>query len=127
MGSINNHLRVLGIIEAIYGLVHVLVFLAIGATSLLGCSICASSESAAEGLAAGAAWGGLWGFAGLAGVVLFGFVTYAGLALSKGKPWARITTLIFAVLMIAEFPLGTAFAVYALWAVLFAKDRPRYF
>lgn len=124
MSSRTDHLSILGTIEVIYGVIHVLGALALAAMSLLGCSICANAETASEGLAAGAAWTALWGGLGLAGALLSAVVVVAGLALRNGRSWAKVATLIFAVLVASEFPVGTAFAVYAFWAVLFDKDRP---
>ena len=121
-GRISGHLKILGMIEVVYGLLHVLLFIGLGAMSLLGCSICSSADSLTEGMAAGATWSILWGVIGIAGAIVFFIPVLAGLALANGRGWAKIATIIFAILMIAEFPLGTAFAIYAAWAILFDKN-----
>lgn len=123
MGS-SSHLKVLGLIEVVYGAIHVILFLALGTMSLLGCSICANSESLADGVAAGAFWTAFWGILGIGGAIIACIPVLAGLALANGRGWAKVATIVFAALMIFEFPLGTIFAVYAFWAIL--VDKPRY-
>lgn len=41
----------------------------------------------------------------------------AGIGLFKRKEWARILTLILAVLELVNFPIGTAIGVYSIWAL----------
>jgi hypothetical protein len=41
----------------------------------------------------------------------------AGLGLFKRKEWARILTLILAVLDLARFPIGTAIGIYSIWVL----------
>jgi hypothetical protein len=124
--SATNHLKVLGIIEVVYGTVHVLGFLALGAMSFLGCSICANADRLGDGLAAGATWTFFWGLLGIGGAFVSAIPVVAGLALANGRTWAKIATVIFAILMVAEFPVGTAFAVYAFWALFFDESRSRF-
>ena len=117
MNDSSSHLRVLGIIEVVYGVLHAIAFLGMSAFGLLGCGACASADTfgdAMGGLFAGAAWG----IGSIVVALLFGFVALTGLALANGRSWAKIATIVFAVLSVANFPLGTAFAVYALWAIL---------
>ncbi len=42
----------------------------------------------------------------------------AGIGLLKRKEWARILTLILSALDLINFPLGTALAVYSIWALV---------
>lgn len=42
----------------------------------------------------------------------------AGVGLLMFKNWARILTLVLAVLNLANFPLGTALSVYSFWVLL---------
>ena len=114
------HLHVLGIVEIVYAVVHVVGFLVLALMGLVGCGGCFAADTAREaiGLASSslAVSGGAVLFA-----LLFAFVGVAGLALMNGRAWAKIATIVFAVLSIANFPLGTAFAVYAIWAIV--KDH----
>ncbi|HEX5732964.1 MAG TPA: hypothetical protein VF131_09035 [Blastocatellia bacterium] len=50
----------------------------------------------------------------------------AGYALLKRKRWARIAGIISAVLAGANFPLGTAVCVYALWFLISDKGKAMY-
>jgi hypothetical protein len=42
----------------------------------------------------------------------------AGIGLFKRKEWARILTLIFSVINLISFPVGTAVGVYSIWALV---------
>ena len=57
-------------------------------------------------------------------LVLFGALDLvAGLGLLKYKQWARILTLILAVLKLFAFPVGTALGVYTLWVLLSSETE----
>jgi hypothetical protein len=119
----NNHLRVLGIVEIVYGVVHVVGSLIVALMSFVGCSGCFAAENARE--AAHVAFSTLAVSGGaLVVAVLFAAVSITGLALMNGRAWAKLGTIVFAVLSIANFPLGTAFAIYALWAILASEKKP---
>jgi hypothetical protein len=122
MNSTNVHYKALGLIEVIYGAIHVVAFLVIGSASLLGCAICAGGEGLGD-VFGGLAWSAIYGTLGLGGAIISAIPIVAGLALANGRDWAKIATIVFALLVIAEFPLGTAFAVYAAWVIFFQKDR----
>jgi hypothetical protein len=119
----NNHLRVLGIVEIVYGVIHVVGSLIVALMSFLGCSGCFAAESAREAAHVAISTLAVSGGA-LVVAVLFAAVSFTGLALMNGRAWAKIGTIIFAVLSIANFPLGTAFAVYALWAIIASEKNP---
>ena len=51
----------------------------------------------------------------------------SGARLMKGAPWARIVIIIFAILGILAFPIGTAIGIYTLWALLFREEAGLYF
>ena len=50
----------------------------------------------------------------------------AGYGLLQYRPWARIVAIVFAILGIMHFPLGTALGIYALWALLSEPGRNFY-
>jgi hypothetical protein len=50
----------------------------------------------------------------------------AGLGLLQRQPWARILTLILAVLSLFSPPFGTALGVYTLWVLLPAESERQY-
>jgi hypothetical protein len=117
----NNHLRVLGIVEVVYGAVHAVGALIVALMSFLGCGGCFAADSAREAMGVAFTTLAVSGGA-LVVAILFAAVALTGLALMNGRAWAKIGTIIFAVLSVANFPLGTAFAIYSLWAIL-AQQR----
>lgn len=42
----------------------------------------------------------------------------AGLGLYRRKEWARILTLVISVIILFNFPLGTAIGIYSIWALV---------
>lgn len=42
----------------------------------------------------------------------------AGLGLYRRKEWARILTLVISVIVLFNFPLGTAIGIYSIWALV---------
>lgn len=48
----------------------------------------------------------------------------AGLGLLKYQRWARILTIIIAVLDLIQFPVGTLIGIYELWVMLDEKTMP---
>lgn len=50
----------------------------------------------------------------------------AGLGLLRRRPWARVLTLVVAVVELFNIPLGTALGVYSLW-VLLNRETERLF
>ena len=70
------------------------------------------------------------GFAGIAVTVFAGTIAVAFLITSWGlfklKPWARIVGIIMGAICLTNFPIGTAFGIYAL-IILFKKDTEALF
>ena len=46
------------------------------------------------------------------------------IGLILGKSWAKVVVLIVSALNILNFPLGTALAIYAFWALTRPEPRP---
>ena len=120
-----THLKVTAVLFVLMGIV--LVFLALFMSvvfSVVGGLIGASGEEdAAVALAA----------VGLTGVALTIFllvlsVPYiiCGWGLWKRRSWARIMGIVLAILALLEFPIGTAFGVYAL-IILFKGETEKLF
>jgi hypothetical protein len=42
----------------------------------------------------------------------------AGVGLLRGRPWARILTIVISALELLSFPVGTAVGVYCLWVMV---------
>jgi hypothetical protein len=114
-------LSVLFIILGILGIVAAVGFLFLGA----GAVTTILSEDDSNEARVGAAWaGGCITFV----AALFGLMAIpsiiAGWGLSKHKSWARMLTIILAVLSLPQFPVGTAIGVYAL-VILFNDESKR--
>jgi len=111
-------LSVLFIILGILGIVIAVVFLALGAGT--AATILAQDDSNEARI--GAAWAGgcISIVAGLLGVMAIPSII-AGWGLSQHKSWARILTIILAILSLPQFPVGTAVGVYAL-VILFNEE-----
>lgn len=119
-----QHIKVLSVLFIILGILGIVV--AVGFT-ILGASTAATILSADDSNEArvGAAWaGGCITFV----AVLFGIMSIpsiiAGWGLSQHKSWARILTIILAILSLPQFPVGTAIGVYAL-VILFNEESKR--
>jgi hypothetical protein len=50
----------------------------------------------------------------------------AGVGLLQYRDWARVLSIVMAVLLLFHFPIGTAVAIYAFW-VLFSREGQDYF
>lgn len=59
------------------------------------------------------------------GNVIAGFLVFisipgliAGIGLYRRKEWARILTIVISVIVLFNFPLGTAIGIYSIWAMV---------
>ena len=118
-----QHIKVLSVLFVILGILGVIVavgFLLLGAGT--AATILAQDDSNEARI--GAAWA-----SGCISIVaaLFGLMAVpsiiAGWGLSQQKSWARILTLILAVLYLPQFPVGTAIGVYALVILLNEESK----
>lgn len=120
-----THVKVLGWLQLIFGIIGVLFALAISmGFSLLGAVVGSSGDPDAP------IGGAVLGMVGVAAGVIFGITGAAGIAcgigLLKFKPWGRILGIICCVLSLISFPFGTILGVYGLW-VLFNKETEALF
>jgi hypothetical protein len=104
------------------------LWIVLGALTLLG-AVCAVVSIASGGLFSedpdallgsgiAATCGG--GFLLLAG----GLNLVTGIGLLNFKNWARILAIIFAILNLLAFPIGTALGIYTLWVMLTGETQP---
>jgi hypothetical protein len=114
----DQHVKIISVLFIILGVLGILV--AIG-FFVLGAGTAATILSQDQGSDAqvGAAWaGGCMTFiAALVGILSIPSII-AGWGLSKRKAWARVLTMILAVLSLPSVPVGTAIGVYALVIML---------
>lgn len=119
-----QHIKVLSVLFVILGILGIVVavaFLFLGAGT--AATILAQDQS--NEAQVGAAWaGGCISFI----AALFGLMAIpsilAGWGLSQRKSWARILTIILAILSLPQFPIGTAIGIYAL-VILFNEESKR--
>jgi hypothetical protein len=119
-----QHIKVLSVLFIILGILGIVVAVAF---LLLGAGTAATilSQDNSNEARVGAAWAG-----GCITIIaaLFGLMSIpsiiAGWGLSQHKSWARILTIILAILSLPQFPVGTAIGIYAL-VILFNDEAKR--
>ena len=115
-----QHVKIIGILDIVIGALFIFVGLLLLLFATVGAvAIGASGEQAAGPVAAIIASVGLVG--GTFFIALGVFKIIVGVKLRQHKPWARIVQIIFAILALPSFPVGTALGVYYLWA-MFNQD-----
>lgn len=117
-----THVTVLGWLQILLGIVDLLMAAAVfGLFAAVGLLAGAGGAPVLPwiGPAVGSVAGILVALTGLPNLL-------AGIGLLAGKNWARILTLVLAVLNVFKFPWGTALAVYSFW-VLLNEDTKRWF
>ena len=119
-----QHIKVLSVLFIILGILGIVVAVAF---MLLGAGTAATILSQDHGSDAriGAAWAGgcITFIAALFGIMAIPSII-AGWGLSQHKSWARILTIILAILSLPQFPVGTAIGIYAL-VILFNEESKR--
>lgn len=116
-----NILSVLFIIFGVLGLVAAIGFFMFGAGT--AATIVANDQS--NDAKVGAAWaGGCMTFIAAIIALLSIPSIIAGWGLSKRKSWARMLTIIIAILSLPQMPIGTALGIYAI-IVMFNDETKR--
>jgi hypothetical protein len=111
-----EHVRALGVIYVILGVLHLLV----GAAMLVLMIGIGAASGDRE-----AAWivSGVGLFVGGIIAVLAIPTIITGIGLQRFRPWSRIVAVILAILNLSSFPVGTAVGIYALWVLLNERTR----
>lgn len=117
------HIKILSVLFIILGILGIVVAVAF---LLLGAGTAATILAQNDGPEAriGAAWAGgcITFVAGLLGILAIPSII-AGWGLSQRKSWARILTIILAVLSLPQMPVGTAIGIYALVILLNEESK----
>ena len=116
------HIKVIGILNIVFGSLGVLAFS--GLFILFGLRINAHSTAGGE---TPVTWAALVAIPALFILAVFILRIVCAARLMNGAPWARIAIIIFAILGILCFPIGTALGIYTLWALLFRENAGLYF
>ncbi len=114
----NTHVRVISVIDIVLGSVTVLAGVALLIAFLTGAATLSQTSAVTSGVLMGAT---LFASTFLIALGVLGIVV--GIKLVELVSWARIAQIIFGVLQLFNFPLGTAFGVYSLWAMLSDEGR----
>lgn len=105
------HLKVLGWIHIILGLAGLMAG-TFALYALYGGSTIIPQETKDLLAQAGYLSGLLWLFLGVAGISVV-----TGFGLLKAAQWAKYILWFFAIISLLDFPFGTAFGAYAIWAL----------
>ena len=126
-GNMENHIKILGILNIVWGSVGALAGLVVllvfgGAYGVVGV-VTRQQPDAAVALPLIAMIGGA--------IALFLLIVsipsiIAGIGLYNLRPWSRILVIVLSALHLLNFPFGTALGIYGLW-VLLSHDSRRYF
>jgi len=119
-----RHVDLLSVLYRLWGLLALVVGLAILMLGIGALAIITSAERAALGPDFGAALtaGAFFVFAALA-LLWGGIHLLTGLALRRHRHWARLVGMALAVLNLFFLPFGTALAVYTFWTLLSDETR----
>ena len=119
MDSMQTHVKVLGVLHIVFGVLGVLIglgiFLFFG-----GIAGMAQMDGDPDAAMAIPILGAIGGIAFVVLLVLSVPGIIAGIGLLQFRPWARILTIVLSVLDLVHFPFGTALGVYGLWVMLTA-------
>lgn len=115
----STHIRILGWLLIIRGVLRLLAALGIFASSFLG------------GLFSGHVLGALGGIVGGAVLALLAFLSgAAGLAAGTGllrrQSWARTLGILISIFSLIEWPVGTIIGVYGLWVLLSSEGAAQF-
>jgi hypothetical protein len=113
-----THVKVLGILHIVFGGIGFVVGLAMlvffgGLAGFIGLA-----EQTPDAAVAMPILGAVGGFIFLLALLLSLPGIIAGVGLLSVRPWARILTIVLSVLLLFQFPFGTALGFYGLWVLL---------
>jgi hypothetical protein len=122
----DTHVRVVGILHIVFGVLGLLVGLA--GLLLFGgiAGLAALGEGDPDAIAAVPIFGAAGTLIFVIALVLSLPGIIAGAALLKYRPWARIIVIILSAIQLINFPFGTALGVYALWVLLSPQTVARF-
>lgn len=110
-----THVRIISVIDVILGALTILGGFAVVAASIG--ALTTTTATTAGTLGTVGFFSGLF----VIGVGILGIVV--GVKLGELRNWARITQIIYGALQLVNFPVGTIFGVYCLWAMLSEEGR----
>jgi hypothetical protein len=121
MNPMQNHIRILGILHIVFGIIGVLVGLVVFGVMGGIAGITASNAEAEDAAIAVPIIGGIGLIIAICFIVVSAPAIIAGIGLMQMKSWARMLGIIISILELIMFPIGTALGAYGIW-VLFSRD-----
>jgi hypothetical protein len=109
-----THVKIIGWLHIVFGVLGLFTAFAVFGGSMLG-GLFSGSATGMIGM------GVLGTFVGIMVAVLAIPGLIAGYGLLKYYEWARILTIVIAVLELIRFPFGTILGIYSLWVLLSAE------
>ncbi|MEK6922169.1 MAG: hypothetical protein AABX08_00015 [Nanoarchaeota archaeon] len=124
--SINNIIKAISIIDYVYAILNVLtaLFLFLGGTVLASLGIL---SKLLPGELVGSLVGGALILTSLIILALGVLYFFLGKAISQHKKWAQIVQIIMGFFSLFSFPIGTAFGIFVIWALLINKEIKKLF
>lgn len=112
-----QHVKIIGIIDIVFGVLAIIA----GVFFLLAFMIGAVGFSTQQGLEGGAEGAAIFASIGIFGGIIIMIIgalqIFVGIKLRAYRSWARIVQIILGIMQLFNFPFGTAFGVYSLWAM----------
>lgn len=112
-----THVKVLGVIFIISGVLTALLGLALFGVIAGAGAISGEQEAVLATGIVGTVIGGVLLVMALPSIV-------TGIGLMKRREWARIVGIILAVIQLIGFPIGTLIGIYGLWVLLNPQTKP---
>ena len=112
----DQHVKIVGILSIIFGALEALLGLALFGIITGAGVVSGDREAALITGAVGTIVGGALLLLALPSII-------GGIGLLKRRNWARILIVIVAALSLLNFPFGTAYGIYAIWALLNDQTR----
>jgi hypothetical protein len=106
----DTHVRILGWLWIIFGVLGILGALCLGVTIAGGGLISQDQTAILVTSIVGVVCGGLFFLGNALNII-------AGVGLLKYKSWARILAIILGIVNLFGFPIGTALGIYTFWAM----------
>jgi hypothetical protein len=117
MTTMSDHVRILGILHIVFGVLGLLIAVILFGVFGVG-AMAIAMEGDPDAAVAAPIMGGI-------GLVVCGLVAVfsipgiaAGFGLLKYRGWARILALVISALNILSVPIGTALGIYGFWVLL---------
>jgi hypothetical protein len=115
----DTHVRILGWLWIIFGVLGILGALCIGVSTAGGGLISQDDTAILVTAIVGVVCGGLFFLGNVLNII-------AGAGLLKYKSWARILAIILGIVNLFGFPIGTALGIYTFW-VMFNEETKQLF